>query len=232
MSIQEVNQEATLEAFASLSATVARLRDPETGCPWDLTQTHETLRRYLIEEAYEAVAAMESPADMENLCEELGDVLFQVVLHAQLAQEAGEFSMQDILEQVNTKMIRRHPHVFGDVKFEGFEELGAQWEAIKALEQGKDKGESASVIPYKKIQKIHPASHQAAAIGKAIEKADVPFDFGPDSVLMESEIGDLYFSLAQRCRKLGLDPELTAQKGNEKVLSLLKAREVDVGCSV
>lgn len=247
MSNPSPHLQATVEAFSAFFATVAQLRDPKTGCPWDLVQTHETLRRHMLEEAYEAVAEMAAPQDSKNLCEELGDVLLQVFLNAQLAQDAGTFSLQDVLEGVNAKMIRRHPHVFGEGKVEGAAGVLVQWEVIKAQEKIQSGQKNADWFPYKKLQQIHPATHQGAAIGKAVGKLKLQFDFEENPILdlvgevaelqevamlgkdrlseIESEVGDVYFCLAQVCRKFGLDPEIAAQAGNEKVLSRLKSVE-------
>ena len=237
--------QAPLDAFSAFFATVAQLRDPKTGCPWDLAQTHATLRRHMLEEAYEAVVEMAAPQDPKNLCEELGDVLLQVFLNAQLAQDGGTFSLQDVLEGINAKMIRRHPHVFGEGKVEGAADVLAQWEVIKAEEQVQSGSADENWFPYKKLQKIHPATHQGAAIGKAVGKLAFQFDFEEDPISdlvgevaelqevamlgkerlseIESEVGDVYFCLAQVCRKFGLDPEIAAQGGNQKVLARLKS---------
>ena len=245
---KDIDIQATLDAFSAFTTTIAALRDPTTGCPWDLVQTHTSLRVHMLEEAYEAVAAMSAPVDIKNLCEELGDVLLQVFLHAQLAKEAGTFTMLDILEGIQAKMIRCHPHVFGASQVKDAEGLSAQWESIKAQEQGTSHTvHEATWIPYPKIEKIHPASQQGAAIGKAIQKWGLQFDFERDPLSdlveevaelqevapfgteklqeIEQEIGDVYFCLAQVCRKFGLDPELTALAGNQKILSRLKQME-------
>jgi len=247
MNQQESTLQKTLEAFSAFTATVARLRDPNGGCPWDLKQTHETLRKHMIEEAYEAASAMESPENTAELCDELGDVLLQVFLHAQLAQEAGTFSMEDILTGINEKMIRRHPHVFGEGQIKNAEEVQVQWEAIKAEEQAKNPKQALSWLPYGKIKKIHPASTQGAAIGKAKDHLPLSFIYkrypmkdlldevkelqeaqaqGVEGLKeIESEIGDVYYCLSQLCREWKLDPELTAQKGNQKIMSRFEKME-------
>ena len=124
-----------MKAFDEFVETIAALRAPG-GCPWDIKQTHESLKKHLIEESNEVLEAIAS-GDDENLCEELGDVLLQVVLHAQIAAEDGRFTIEDVCRVVNDKMIRRHPHVFGDVVIESDEDQLRLWEEIKKQEKKK-----------------------------------------------------------------------------------------------
>ncbi|MEX0750088.1 MAG: MazG family protein, partial [Dehalococcoidia bacterium] len=119
-----------VRSFEGVRAVVARLRAPEGGCPWDLEQTHETLRRYLLEEAYEAVDALDA-GEPKRLAEELGDLLMQIVLHAQVAEDNGEFVVEDVFASIATKLIRRHPHVFGDLQVAGSDEVLRNWETLK-----------------------------------------------------------------------------------------------------
>ena len=121
-------------AFDSFVATVAKLRSPDGGCPWNRAQTHATIGDYLIEEAYEALDAVQAN-DVEHLREELGDVLLQVVLQSQIAADAGEFTIDDVCETIDDKMIRRHPHVFGGVKAENANEVADLWEQVKLAEK-------------------------------------------------------------------------------------------------
>ena len=122
-----------MEIFDEFVKTIAMLRG-EGGCPWDIKQTHESLKDCLIEETGEVIEAIDKKDD-ENLCEELGDVLLQVVMHAQIAAEEGRFTIEDVVRGINEKMIRRHPHVFGDEKVETVEEGLSLWEAIKKKEK-------------------------------------------------------------------------------------------------
>lgn len=122
-------------SFEGLRAVVARLRAPDGGCPWDLEQTHESLKRYLLEEAYEAVEALDE-GDPDRLSEELGDLMMQVLLHAQVAEDADEFVIEDVVESIARKLIRRHPHVFGDVSVAGADEVIRNWDALKKEERG------------------------------------------------------------------------------------------------
>ncbi len=119
------------KSFADLRALIAKLRAPE-GCPWDRAQTHRTLRPYMLEEAYEAIAAIDA-GDSDALCDELGDVLLQVLLHAQIAADAGEFTLDDVIDNLTRKLIRRHPHVFGNAPNDPAS-IRQNWERIKAKE--------------------------------------------------------------------------------------------------
>ena len=126
-----------LPALQELIDVVAHLRDPENGCPWDLEQTPERLTPYIIEEAYETVHAIRSNQS-DQIVEELGDLLLQVVLQAQIASEAGSFTLAEVAEGISKKLIRRHPHVFGDTQVSGVAEVRQNWEQIKAAEKGID----------------------------------------------------------------------------------------------
>jgi tetrapyrrole methylase family protein/MazG family protein len=124
-------------SFEKVIEVVAQLRDPESGCPWDLQQTHSSLVKYLLEESNEVVEVLDSidiTKDFDSLKDELGDVLLQVLLHSQLASEAGKFNFEDVVENLIEKLIRRHPHVFGDSDASTIEEVEAQWKKIKEEE--------------------------------------------------------------------------------------------------
>jgi tetrapyrrole methylase family protein/MazG family protein len=137
--------ERETRSYQELRDVVARLRAPG-GCPWDREQTHASLRPYVIEEAYEVLAVLDS-GSTEKLPEELGDLLFQVIIHTQLAEEAGEFDMADVLEGLAQKLVRRHPHVFGDVDLETAGQVVAQWDELKKKERGEDDSALANVPP-------------------------------------------------------------------------------------
>lgn len=125
-------------SFDNVVEVVSQLRDPENGCPWDLEQTHSSLIKYLIEETnetIEVIETLETTGDYANLKDELGDVLLQVLLHSQLAKEAGQFSIDDVIENLTDKLIRRHPHVFGESDAKSIEEVEAQWQEIKKEER-------------------------------------------------------------------------------------------------
>lgn len=229
----------TAAAFLNFCATIARLRDPLTGCPWDLKQTHETLRKYMLEEAYEAIEVMTKTAPTEQLCEELGDVLLQVVLNAQLANEQAHFSILDVIQHIDLKMKRRHPHVFATDYKRSLEssELERQWQEIKHLEQKESLVDTSSLFA-NVTKTTFPATTRATRIGQRSREID--FDWATvqevQSQLKEeldevsevlaigniddvsNELGDLYFTLAQLCRHLNLDAEVIAESGNHKFL--------------
>lgn len=208
-----------MESFDELIAIMARLRAPG-GCPWDREQTHQSIRKYVIEEAYEVAEAIDHD-DPRELCAELGDLLLQVVFHAEMAREAGRFTVDDVCRGIVDKMRRRHPHVFGDVSVTGADDVVRNWEQIKQRERGAD----ASVIDG--VPRALPALQRAERIGD--KAARVGFDW-PDveGVLhkvdeeraelgealstgardrIAAELGDLLLATANLARKLGLEPE-------------------------
>lgn len=170
--------EKAAQTFIQFLEVVAALRHPETGCPWDLEQDHLSLRPYLIEEAYEVLEAIESGDDKE-LCSELGDVLLQVVLHSQLASERGVFSIADVVQAVSEKMVRRHPHVFGNAQAKTSQEVLKNWEALKQKERealgadsATDKKESSQLSG---VPKALPALIRGQRLGE--KAAKVSFDW-------------------------------------------------------
>jgi tetrapyrrole methylase family protein/MazG family protein len=211
-----------LTDFSSLTAVMEGLRHPETGCPWDLEQTHATLRRYLIEEAYEVIEAidLESP---QKLAEELGDFLLQAVFHAQLASESGRFDIGDVIERIVEKLIRRHPHVFGDVTVDGAEQVLTNWEIIKRSEKGNEN--RVSILDG--IPKDLPALMRAMEVSKRVVKvgfewptlkevldkveeeiAELRLEIAEgDKERAGAEMGDVLFTLVNVSRQLHVDPE-------------------------
>jgi len=205
--------------FVSLLALMARLRG-EGGCPWDREQTRTSLRPYLIEEAHEVVQAIDEGSP-DHLVEELGDLLFQVVFHSQLGAEAGEFTMEDILERVSDKMTRRHPHVFGDRPVADSREALAQWERIKQEEVGATRsaleGVPRSLPALLRAQRLQS---KAARVGfdwtgwrdawdkVGEEMREVQEALGTeDSDRVTEELGDLLFSIVNVARLRGMDAE-------------------------
>jgi tetrapyrrole methylase family protein/MazG family protein len=180
-----------LDSFSTLVEIIALLRSPE-GCPWDRKQTHESLRKNLLEEAYEVLEAMDE-ANAAKLSEEFGDLLLQIVLHSQIANDNGEFTVSDVIRKINQKLIHRHPHVFGDVKVNNAEEVTVNWEALKKQERKKEASMLDGV----------PADMPALAYSQAIQGrvARVGFDWQEDSGVLEKmaeEIGEFKAAGSQK----------------------------------
>jgi MazG family protein len=217
--------------FDALRALSARLRAPD-GCPWDREQTLESLKTYIIEEAYEVVDAV-GAQDPGMLAGELGDLLFQIVFAAQIAEEQGWFGIDGVCRRIHAKMVYRHPHVFGDVEVSGAGEVVRNWEALKSRER-KASGALAGVprqLPA--LLKALRITEKAAAVGFDWERAndvvakleeevaELAAELGPDPAArpregVREELGDVLFVLANLARQLGIDPEAALQGANEK----------------
>ena len=231
---QQIEQIGKL--FTDLVAVQARLRAPG-GCPWDREQTHASLRTHLIEESYEVLDAIESESPQE-LAEELGDLLLQVLFHADMAREANTFNLNDVITGIRDKLIRRHPHVFGDVKAETSSEVLRNWAQIKAKEKQELQKGSASGNPsvldgaprsLPALLEAFQVSRRAARVGFDWDEVTGIFDklkeeiaelenaLAPlDRQAVEEELGDILFTVVNLSRFLGLDPEVTLKKSNEK----------------
>jgi tetrapyrrole methylase family protein / MazG family protein len=215
-------------SFERFQETIAHLRAPE-GCPWDRKQTHQSLREYLLEEAYEVLEALDAD-DPDKLCEELGDLMLQIVLHSQIAVEAGEFHMADVLAHVNAKMIERHPHVWGNVQVSSAEEVVSNWDQIKRQSRD-DNGKPRSIL--EGVPKAFPALAQAQAYQS--RAARVGFDWAEVQDVVtklqeeikelqdarsederRSEFGDVLFSVVNLARWFNIDPEAALRETNRK----------------
>jgi MazG family protein len=212
--------ERAMESFEELVRTMKRLRAPG-GCPWDREQTHASIRKYVIEEAYEVAEAIDRD-DVDGLRAELGDLLLQVVFHSEMAAEAGRFDVADVCREITAKLERRHPHVFGAVTVRDADEVSRNWEEIKARERGPD----ASVLDgvpraLPALQRADRLGDKAAGVGFDWRRAEDVLDKideeraevaaaipGGDPRHLEEEIGDLLFATASLARKLGVDPEV------------------------
>ncbi|MFK2826957.1 nucleoside triphosphate pyrophosphohydrolase [Bacillus sp. B190/17] len=223
------NEEDTYKEFSILRNIIAQLRGPD-GCPWDREQTHESLKKYLIEEAYELLDAIDREDD-DHIIEELGDVLLQVLLHAQIGEDEGMFSIEDVIESISRKMIRRHPHVFGDAKAENAEAVISNWQEIKKQEKGEEQ-----VFRLDEVEKGLPALLRAYEFQK--KAAKVGFDWDEPSGAIEKvmeewheflaevkngdsskqldEFGDVLFALINVARFYAIHPEEALAKVNEK----------------
>ncbi|MFN3522908.1 MAG: nucleoside triphosphate pyrophosphohydrolase [Phenylobacterium sp.] len=215
-----------------LLAIMARLRDPQTGCAWDLEQTFASIAPYTVEEAYEVADAIER-GDLADLKEELGDLLLQVVFHSRMAEEDGHFAFDDVANAISAKMIRRHPHVFGDADYRSSAEQTEAWEETKAAERA-DKGRNASLLD--DVPAGLPALTRAVKLTK--RAARVGFDWphvdfvlakleeeigelraeiaAGDAALAREELGDVLFVMANLARKLDIEPEDALRSTNAK----------------
>src|ERR1044071_7172447 len=200
-----------MSAIEDLQRTMARLRSRNGGCPWDQEQTHASLVRCLIDEVSELIDTIDRH-DYPHMREELGDVLIQVVFHAQIAAEQGLFTFDDVARDINEKLIRRHPHVFGTGKLETSEQVIAEWEKIKATEKKNGPSEGANI--FKALPPRLPALMFAEAVWKQIEKKQLPVDGVVDTAqvqalgqqLDEALLGKMLFELTAAARAQGLDP--------------------------
>ena len=216
-----------------LLAIMQKLRDPADGCPWDKEQTFYTIAPYTIEEAYEVADAIER-ADMADLKDELGDLLFQVVFHARIAEEAGDFAFDDVVIGLCDKMIRRHPHVFADASFNSLSEQTAAWEAQKAQERAAKGAHRAGVLDdvpagLPAMSRAVKLTKRAARVGfdwpnlgevmaklrEELEELQAEIDAN-DTEKAREELGDLLFVCANLARKLDVDPEASLRHANQK----------------
>ncbi|MDE1994733.1 MAG: nucleoside triphosphate pyrophosphohydrolase [Rhizobiaceae bacterium] len=235
-----------MEASRDISRLIeimAALRNPETGCPWDIVQTFETIKPYTIEEAYEVSDAIERK-DMDDLCDELGDLLLQVVFHARMAEEAGEFSFGDVVDAITRKMIRRHPHVFAVSAADTPDAVKLQWDQIKAeekLERAERRAKRGITEDFKagflgSVQRSFPALTEALKLQERAAK--VGFDWSaPEPILdkieeeiaelrvalhsgdkakVSDELGDLIFAVVNIGRHVKADPEQALRGTNTK----------------
>ena len=238
--------------FEKLVAVQARLRAPN-GCPWDREQTHQTLRTYLIEEAYEVLEALES-GDDKKFAEEMGDLLLQIVFHSQIAREEGRFTVSEVIREIHGKMIRRHPHVFGKTSAKDSAEVLRNWEQIKAEERRSsdnkgmsetDEGGAKEVSLLDGVSCRLPATLEGFQLTRKASR--IGFDWGDaggvfekmqeetgelkkalgerDQVKTEEELGDLLFATVNLSRFLKIDPEIALKKANAKFSRRFRAME-------
>jgi len=218
-----------MEEFDKLVQIVADLREPENGCPWDKKQTHTSLVPNFIEELYESIEAIED-GDMNDLQEELGDLMLHIVMQARIAEEDGDFVMADVLQGINEKLVRRHPHIFGNETVKDAEEVKMNWEQIKLKEKSHRKSALEGVpraMP--KLIVAQRMQEKAAAVGFDWDNHDQVFEKLDEEVLelkeaiesgdqvhIEEELGDLLFTAVNLSRKLGIDAETALSGSNRK----------------
>ena len=223
--------------LSRLIEIMARLRDPQTGCPWDLEQDFASIRHYTVEEAYEVADAIER-GDYDDLREELGDLILQPVYHAQMASEAGLFDIGDVIEAITTKLIRRHPHVFGEEAARSAGGAKAKWEEVKADERAQraaKRGTAAGSIlddvpgALPQLSRAEKLAKRAASVGfdwpdtaavvakarEELEEAEAAIAAG-DAAQVHEEIGDLLMAVANLARHAGVDPEAALRDANAK----------------
>ncbi len=238
------------EWFEKLAAVQARLRAPD-GCPWDREQTHASLRTYLIEEAYEVLEAMES-GDDAKFADEMGDLLLQIVFHSQIAKEEGRFEVSDVIRAVHDKMVRRHPHVFGETRAKDSAEVLKNWEQIKKEERAaagkKGNGDKHADKPGSLMDGVSRAlpaalegfqlTRRAARIGFDWDNVEGVFDkineeaaelrqalTAKDAPRTEEEMGDLLFAAVNLARFLHVDPEIALKRANAKFSTRFRRME-------
>jgi ATP diphosphatase len=218
-----------------LVAIMKRLRDPQHGCEWDREQTFATIAPYTIEEAYEVADAIERD-DMDALADELGDLQLQVVFHTQMADEAGHFALQDVIERICDKLERRHPHIFGDA------EHSPGWEELKAAERKKAPDDSALAgvaLALPALERAAKLQRRAARVGfdwpdasgarLKIDEELGELDAESDQKRMEEELGDLLFAVVNLARHLNIEPEAALRKANRKFERRFRAIETAPG---
>lgn len=223
-----------VESTRSLLAVMRSLRDEETGCPWDREQTFVTIAPYTIEEAYEVADAI-AREDMQDLRDELGDLLFQVVFHSQMAQEAGYFQFDDVVESITRKMLRRHPHVFADEAVENADEQSHAWERHKAAERQAKESDTHSqldgvALGLPALLRAEKLQKRAARVGfdwpdltGVVDKLDEELDEVKSALAQDEglqriteEMGDLLFCCVNLARKAGIDAETALRHANQK----------------
>jgi MazG family protein len=222
-----------IDRLAALIAVVHRLRAPN-GCPWDREQSHGSLRATMLEEAYEVLEAIDETS-MPKLREELGDVLLQVLMHADMAAEAGDFSLGDVADSVREKLIRRHPHVFGDTKVSGAAEVLRNWDELKAREYGRESALDGVQRSLPALQWAWSLQRRAANVGFDWPEVEGALEKVPEELQelreaetaegREAEFGDLLFTMVNVGRKLGINPEDALRRATSRFEARFRSME-------
>ena len=213
------------EGVRRLAAIMARLRSPEGGCPWDLAQDFASIAPYTVEEAYEVADAVRR-GDPQELCEELGDLLLQVVYHARMAEEAGHFALADVAEAICEKLVRRHPHVFGDVSVDDAEAQTRHWEELKAEERrAKRRHGVLDDVPLALPALARAQKLQRRAARAGFEALLPPGAAEPAAAPSAEAVGDRLFALADAARRAGVDAEAALREAAARFEDRVRARE-------
>ncbi len=235
-----------MASIAELLEVMVRLRDPERGCPWDRVQDFAGVAPYTIEEAYEVADAI-ARGDRAALRDELGDLLFQVVFHARMAEEEGAFDFHDVVQGLHDKLVRRHPHVFGDASAEDAEAVSASWEAIKREERrvadpdpSALAGIAAGLPEWLRALKLQSraartgyewpdATPVLAKLREEVDEVERVLADGAEPARLEDEIGDVLFTAIKLARRVGVDPGAALRQANAKFEQRFRAMEVLAG---
>lgn len=227
-----------MDDFRRLVDIMARLR-AEGGCEWDRAQTHGTLRKYLLEETHEVLDAI-ARKDPSFLCEELGDLLIQILFHAQIAKENGQFGISDVISSISEKMVRRHPHVFSDATAESPEAVSLQWDHIKRNIENRNPSSLIGGVPkqFPSLLRASKLTKKAARVGFDWENTEQVLEkvgeetrelkealAGGDAEEMEHELGDVLFALVNLARFLRIDPEVALMGANDRFERRFQAME-------
>jgi XTP/dITP diphosphohydrolase len=245
MNSDSTTQQSVLDALQRLIEVVAQLRSPDGGCPWDLAQTPQTLIPYVIEEAYEVVDALQTE-NQSAIAEELGDLLLQVVLQTQIASEQQNFTLEDVAEGITAKLIRRHPHVFGDVQVNSAAEVNQNWEQIKSAEKG-ETAEQAKLLSRKLDRYARTLPPLMAGMKISTKAAAAGFEWDnvegvwskfteelgefqealttENKAHQQEELGDLLFTIINLARWYDLDPFAALQGTNRRFIQRLELME-------
>lgn len=240
--LSAANPVSTKADITPLADIMAKLRDPDSGCPWDVEQTFATIAPYTIEEAYEVADAIVRD-DMPSLKEELGDLLLQVVFHARIAEEAQHFALQDVIDAICGKMIRRHPHVFTSENRSDADAAQSNWENIKASERSEKSSDTSALadiaIALPALMRAEKIQKRAARTGfdwpdltGVFAKIEEEIEEVKDTTSQderEDEVGDLLFAVVNLARHLQVDPEVALRRANRKFETRFRAMELESG---
>jgi len=229
-----------MKEFTKLVKIMKKLRHPGRGCPWDLEQTPQTLKDYVLEEAHELLEAIDRGREGE-IKEELGDLLLQIVFLAQMAEEKNQFSIRDVITAISEKLVRRHPHIFGQVSVNGADEVKANWEKIKIAEKNKESVISDYPPTMPQLLLANRIASQVSGVGfdwndaeKAFAKIDEEIEELRAEIRagrtdeVENEIGDLLFAVANVARLLKINPEFALARTNKKFTSRFRFIEAEL----